>query len=233
MKLAIMQPYFLPYLGYFQLINAVDKFVIYDDIQFTKKGWMNRNQILVNGKSDVFTINVQKASTYLPVVERIISPVYAKERDKTLSKIKQSYKNAPYYSDVYPLLEEIFKCNDVNLFSYIYNSVVKVCKYLGIETEIVISSTLGLDENIKSQDRVLATCKYMRASVYINPEGGVDLYDKSVFLSNDVELGFLTMDPITYSQGSNDFIPYLSIVDVMMWNSKGEVLELLDCYEIK
>ncbi len=95
MKIAIMQPYFVPYLGYFQLISAVDKFVVYDNIEYTKKGWINRNRILINNKDSMLTINLKKSSDFDNVINKEISNEF--NRKKVLNKIKTSYKNAPFF----------------------------------------------------------------------------------------------------------------------------------------
>ncbi len=97
MKVAIMQPYFLPYIGYFQLINAVDKFVIYDNIEFTKKGWINRNRILVNGKDEFISLPITKASDFLHANQRYLASNFENEKNKILRKIKESYRKAPYF----------------------------------------------------------------------------------------------------------------------------------------
>ena len=135
MKIGIMQPYFLPYIGYFQLLNAVDKYVIYDNIQFTKKGWINRNRILQNGKDALITITVEKDSDYLDVCQRLVSSGFDKR--KLLNQIKESYRKAPYFNDVMPLIEDIVNYEDSNLFNYIYHSIVNICGYLKIDTELI------------------------------------------------------------------------------------------------
>src|SRR5882757_6361350 len=121
-KTAIMQPYFLPYIGYWQLINSVDEFVVYDNIEFTKKGWFNRNRILEIDHDRLFTVPVKKDSDYLPVNQRYRSDDSDVENARTLRIIQVNYKKAPYFMDVYPLIEECFMYEDKNLFEYIYSS---------------------------------------------------------------------------------------------------------------
>ena len=146
MKLAIMQPYFFPYIGYFQLINAVDEFVIYDNIEFTKKGWINRNRILVNGKDEFITLPLKKDSDYLNVNQRFLSDTWSLDKKKILNKIVEYYRKAPQFDQVYPLVEKCFNSDETNLFSFIYNSINQILQYLSISTKISISSKI----NIKS-----------------------------------------------------------------------------------
>ncbi len=233
MKLGIMQPYFFPYLGYFQLVNAVEKFVIYDNIQFSKKGWINRNRILANGKDFLFTINLKKDSDYLNVCERYISPAYKKESEKFLRQVQNSYKKAPSFCEIMPLIIEIIKSDVDNLFDFILNSIRKINEYLDITTPLIISSSIDVSSDFKGQDRVIETCKKLNASEYINPIGGVELYSKDIFKDNSLELSFIEMDNITYPQNKDEFISHLSIIDVLMWNSKEEVQTMLTQFKIR
>src|SRR5690606_16494989 len=153
MRLAIMQPYFFPYVGYFQLINAVDKFVIYDNIQFTKKGWINRNRILNNGRDSLFSLPLKKGSDYLNINERRLSDQFdIFEKDKLLRRIKEVYKKAPYYDDTINLIERVFNYQEKNLFKFIYFSIKEVVKHLEITTELLVSSDINIDHNLKSQE---------------------------------------------------------------------------------
>lgn len=228
-----MQPYFFPYLGYFQLINAVDRFVLYDNIQFTKKGWIHRNRILFNGVESLFSINIKKASDYLDIYEREISAAYIKERQKFLRKIEISYKKSPYYKEVIPVIRDIILNDSNNLFEYILNSIKKLNDYMGITTPIIISSSVDVDKSLSGKNRVLATCLSLNCSEYINPIGGVTLYSKDFFLDKGVKLSFIEMEEVHYSQAGNTFISNLSIIDVLMWNSKSKVLKYLSNYKVK
>lgn len=232
MTLAIMQPYLFPYIGYWQLINAVDTFVIYDNIQFSKKGWFHRNNILLNGEKKLFSMPLKKDSDSLNVVNRLISNEADNEIIKIIRQIENTYKKAPYFIDVFPLIKEIFQNNEKNLFKYIYNSVIKVCNYLDINTEIVISSTVNIDHHLKSQDKVIALNKALYATKYINPIGGIELYNFEDFKKENIELQFLESNVPEYKQFSNEFIPYLSIIDIMMFNRKDEIKEMLKEYEL-
>jgi len=220
MKLAIMQPYFMPYVGYFQLINAVDKFIVYDNIQFTKKGWINRNRILANGKDSYVTLPIKKDSDYLDVVNRELADTWPKDRVKMLNRISGAYRKAPQFGSVFPLIEEVLLHEETNLFSFILNSLRKVTEFLGIETPLIVSSSLPVDHSLKAEDKVLALCHAVGASEYINPIGGVDLYSKERFQEKGIELQFLKSKFPSYSQFSVEFVPWLSIMDVMMFVSR-------------
>ncbi len=232
MKLAIMQPYFMPYIGYFQLMNSVDKFIIYDNIQYTKKGWINRNRILVNGKDQLITLPIKKDSDYLNIVERDLSEPRDKDKSKMLNVIKASYNKAPYFQETFELISKCLNNPEVNLFRFIYDSIVLINSYLEIKTPIIISSTIETDHTLKSQDKVLSLCKEQNADVYINSIGGVELYDKKVFKQNNIELNFIKSNPLQYKQFNNEFVSWLSIIDIMMFNSKEQIKEYLNSYTL-
>lgn len=230
MKTAIMQPYFFPYIGYFQLINAADKFIVYDNIQYTKKGWINRNRYLQNGKDEIFSISLKKETGYKNVIDRMISPLFNKK--KLIAKFQNAYSKAPYKKEVLPFLEDIIYFEDINLFNYIYNSILKTCDYLDIKTEIIISSSINIDHSLKSKSKVTALIKALKADIYINPIGGIKLYDKEEFKNNNIELYFLKTNETPYNQNMESFVPLLSIIDVLMYNSKHEVKKMLDNYTL-
>jgi hypothetical protein len=230
MKLAIMQPYIFPYIGYFQLINAADKFVLYNNIQFTKKGWINRNRILFNGKDEYITLPLKKDSDFLNVDERKLAETFKTDRIKLLRRIKEAYRKAPELNTVYPLLEAVLNNEEENLFSFIFNSIQQVCKYLDIKTEFIISSTISIDHQLKSQDKVIAICSALGAVNYINPIGGIELYSKEIFQQNNIGLNFIKSNPVEYRQFENEFVPWLSIIDVLMFNSKQQVQQYLQSF---
>ena len=227
-----MQPYFVPYIGYFQLINSVDRFVIYDNIKYTKKGWINRNRILVNAKDEYISLPLKKDSDYLFVNQRFLSENFEKDKLKILYKIKESYKKSPNYEEAFNLVEEIFSFNCTNLFDFIYNSIKIICNYLEIKTEIIVSSTIDINHNLKSEEKVLAICKELKTSVYINPIGGINLYYKSNFIDRGVELLFLKSDELKYNQFGNEFVTWLSIIDVLMFNNCIKIKKMLNKYKL-
>lgn len=230
MKLGIMQPYFLPYIGYFQLLNAVDKYVIYDNIQYTKKGWINRNRILQNGKDALISLPIERDSDYLDIKDRHISAAFDKK--KLLNQIRESYRKASYFEAVMPIAERIINYHDNNLFNYILNSVKEVCAYLDIDTEIIVSSTIRVDHSLKGQDKVIAICKELDATDYYNAIGGKELYNVEDFRKENINLHFVSTNPIEYKQFKNEFVPWLSILDVIMFNSVEEIREMLNDYKL-
>ena len=223
-----MQPYLFPYIGYWQLINAVDKFVVYDNIQYTKKGWINRNRYLIDGRAEYFSIPVAKADHLLDIRYREVAPDFNKK--KLLNTVAETYMKAPFFHYAYSLFENLILFEDKNLFNFIFNSIKEICNFLFIKTEIIISSSIRIDHSLKAQDKVLAVCKELGADTYINPIGGTELYSKYSFKENSIDLKFLKTDPIEYNQFKNQFLPYLSIIDIMMFNSKEETIKLLQKY---
>lgn len=231
MRIAIMQPYFLPYIGYFQLINSVDFFVVYDDVNYIKKGWINRNNILVNEKPFLFNIPIQNASQ-----NRLINELSILDLNKWkidfLKTIKMSYIKAPFYDDVYPIIEKIISFKELNLAAYIQNSIELLCLYLTIGTKFVKSSEIVKNNDNKGEKKIIDICVNLKATDYINAIGGLDLYTKEHFLSERINLKFLRPEAVVYKQFKNEFIPWLSIIDIIMFNSIDDTLELLDKYEL-
>ncbi|UHA75426.1 WbqC family protein [Paenibacillus sp. 481] len=230
MKVAIMQPYFFPYIGYYQLIDSVDLFVIYDNIQYTKKGWINRNRFLQNGKDAYFSIPLQKASDYLNVVDRTVALEFKKE--KLLNQLREVYKKAPNYEKAFPIFKNCILHDESNLFKYIYYSINKVIGELDIQTNMIVSSSIDVDPTLRGQDKVLAICKELNATTYINPIGGVDLYSKEDFAEKGIDLNFIKSKPIEYKQYDDEFVPWLSIMDIMMFNDLATVRGMLKCRDV-
>lgn len=225
-RVAIMQPYFLPYIGYFQLMSAVDVFVIYDRIKYTKKGWINRNRFLLNGTDATFSLPLKKDSDALDVVERELAADF--DRVKLLSQFAGAYRRAPYFAQTFTLLERIVQHEDGNLFRFIQHSLTAVAAHLGIDTEIRVSSSLPFDNELKGQVKVLAICDALIAKHYINAIGGTELYARDFFEERGIELKFLKSRPFAYAQFGDEFVPWLSIVDVLMFNPVEVVRECLD-----
>jgi hypothetical protein len=221
MRVAIMQPYFFPYIGYFQLLAAVDLFVLYDNIKYTKKGWINRNRMLRSGQDVIFSLPLKSDSDFLDVRERELAANF--DRDKLVGQFREAYRRAPYFAQTFELIERVIRHEDANLFRYLYNALVQTCKYLDIGTEIRLSSRITIDHTLKSQEKVLALCEATGANVYVNAIGGVELYSKGVFRQKGIELKFLQPKPFEYAQFGAEFVPWLSIIDVLMFNSPDAV----------
>lgn len=231
MKLGIMQPYFFPYIGYWQLINMVDKYIIFDDVNYIINGWINRNRILMNGKEIMINLRIQKASPNKLINETnlVIDPIYTQKLLKTLT---QCYAKAPYFNDVFPLLENILNQKEENLAEYLKFLILKICEYLNISTNIVTSSLLCNNKNLKGQDKIIDICKLVGANEYINSIGGTSLYSFDEFSRNGIKLSFLKPGDISYKQFNHAFIPNLSIIDVLMFNPVHAIREFLNNYEL-
>ncbi len=231
MKLAVMQPYIFPYIGYFQLMHAADKFVLFDDVNFIKKGWINRNNLLVNGQAHLFSIPLKEVSQ-----NKLIHEIYLSDEQKWrgnfLKTLEQAYKKAPYFSSVATLVSDIinFECDKIS--DLIYHSFCQLNPYLGITTELVRSSSVYPVAHLKGQERIMGICKVEKADSYVNPIGGQELYSKDFFQENGIQLNFIKTNPIVYSQFTKEFIPWLSILDLLMFNSKEELTKILNQYEL-
>lgn len=232
MKVGIMQPYFFPYIGYWQLIKAVDKYVIYDDVNYKKRGWINRNTILMDGEPKAIAIRISKVSQNKRINEIEIDndPIYNK---KLLKTIKETYSKAPYFQEVYKLIENVINQKESNLAKYLTYSIKEVCNYLNLNTEILISSELGKNEELKGQDKILDICTMLSADQYYNAFGGLELYSPQDFKSKGIKLKFLKTGDIHYPQKqTQNFVPNLSVIDIMMFNSPKEISTMLDNYTL-
>jgi len=232
MKLAIMQPYLFPYIGYYQLMNAVDEFILYSNIQYTKKGWINRNRVLVNGKDEYIILPLKKGSDYLHIKDRYLADTWEVDRKKLINRITESYRKAPNFIEVFEVIERCILYQDKNLFNFLLWSLQQINEYINITTKLVTSSTIEINHSLKSEEKVIAICKAQNATTYINPIGGVGLYHKNGFSNVGIELQFLQAKDVEYNQYINEFVPWLSIIDVLMFNSVEEIRLLLKKYEL-
>lgn len=225
-RIAIMQPYFLPYIGYFQLMAAVDKFVVFDDVNFINRGWINRNRLLLNGKAHTFTIPLRGASQ-----NRLICEIGLDDeqgwREKLLRTIRQAYGKAPCYAQIFPLLEDLINYPSPRLDEFLLNSLRQIARHLSLETEIATTSRIYENAHLKGQERILDICRQERADIYINSAGGMDLYDRASFSRHGLTLYFLHSRPLNYPQGKFGHVPWLSIMDVLMFNKPDTVRQML------
>ena len=231
MKIAIMQPYLFPYLGYFQLISAVDTFVFYDDVNFIKRGWINRNQILADNKAVMFTVPLKKASQnkLINEIETVIDEKWLSQFFKT---IEQNYKSAPFFEETFQILNCILKKDVKKISTLAIESVLQISDYLHLNTKFEISSINYTDSNsLGKAERLIAICKEKGIDHYINPSGGKELYQKSIFKHEDINLSFIENELLPYTQFGNQFIKGLSMIDVLMFNSVEETNKLLANYK--
>lgn len=227
MKLAIMQPYLFPYLGYFQLIRAVDAFVVYDDVNYIKGGWINRNFILCQGKKHLVTLPLRGASP-----NQLINQVVVGDGHKLTETIRHCYSKAPQFASVFPLVENILKQQEKNLARFLDHQLRQVCDYLGLHPKWHISSALNKDNQLRGQGKVLAICDELGATHYVNTPGGKSLYDAETFKGQGTQLSFIQPKLLPYRQFSNEFVSSLSIIDVMMFNDKEQCTKLIEEYEL-
>lgn len=227
MKLAIMQPYFLPYLGYFQLISAVDRFVFYDDVSFIKGGWINRNRILVQGKTSWITVPVSNGSSNVTIRDVMISDKWEYWTRKTLRTIAESYSKAPFFESAYGMFESWLSTNYRGIAELNLTICQDICSYLNIDTVIVSSSTIYGNSELSSVNRVLDICRRENASSYVNASGGRELYIRDAFREEGIQLQFLSAELPQYDQGKGGFVPGLSILDLLMHNSADSLYTMV------
>jgi hypothetical protein len=229
-SLAIMQPYFFPYLGYWQLIHAADRFVIYDDVNYIKGGWINRNRILINGTPTYITIPLHESSPYKRICNTSLQ-TSINWRDKLLKMIDNTYRKTPCFTETYPVVEKIITYETDNLSEYLVHQLLTLADFIGIKTEFMLSSRTYENDFLCGQNRVIDICKRENVDMYINAIGGQILYDSKTFNDAGINLNFIQMNPLPYKQKSNVFIPYLSIIDALMEVGPIGIKEHLDSFE--
>lgn len=232
-RIAIMQPYIFPYIGYFNLIRSSNYFVFYDDVNYIKKGWINRNKVLINGEENIFTIPVKKASQNKLINEIFITDEQ-KELDKILKTIETTYKNAPFFDDVFPLIREIFEYPSKTISELAIRSIDACCKYMEIPFKWVKSSDkFNSSKGMPRADRLIQITKDAGYSHYIN-SGPTELYNKDYFKSKGIHLHWCSAKNPEYPQSSNqkEFVSHLSIIDAMMNCPKDQLRKMVDYYDV-
>jgi len=229
--LAIMQPYFAPYIGYFQLISVTDEFVFLDDVNYIKKGWINRNQILINKNPGLFTIPLVGASQNKKINELKIHDEKI-WKTKLIRTIESSYSKAKYYTEVKKIIDTILfspyeSISELNVFA-----IKVISDYLNIPLTIHKASELGISAQLKGQERIIAICEHLNAQSYFNAIGGQKLYQRARFLESNINLFFIEPVVTEYSQNLGEFHPNMSILDVMMFNSVESINTMLKNYTL-
>jgi hypothetical protein len=254
MKLGIMQAYFFPYIGYYQHIHHVDKFLLYDRVSYIKKKWVNRNLILEKNKIPVYVTIPIKNHKSGQILRDVMINEESKWRDTISRAVYFNYKKAPYFKEIYPIIESVIGIDETKLSKYCNKSIIDICVYLDIETEIKESSIeydqleaelfrkppddsyfclhRPIHNYSKKTARVLKICELERADVYVNTMGGMDIYQQHDFKENNIDLMFIRSNEIIYSQQRQDFFPNLSIVDVLMHCGKEKTKMLLEKYTL-
>jgi hypothetical protein len=233
MTIAIMQPYIFPYIGYFQLINAVDTFVFYDDVHFIKQGYINRNNILLNKNKHSFTIPIQNISSFTTIKDTLISERPDHWNTKLIATFHQAYKKAPYFEQIMPLVDNILRGPfNRSVGDVAAESVQSVLNYLGVEKQLVSSHDRYNNMHLKLADRVIDICRQENATTYINAIGGQALYTKDYFADRTIQLNFLKPTLKIYLQNAPTFIQGLSIIDVLMYNDPMTVKEMMSNYTL-
>ena len=226
MKLAIMQPYLFPYIGYFQLVAAVDKFVFYDDVNFIKNGWINRNRLYLAGEVRYITAPLTGASPFLKInqIEVQNNGLWQK---KMLESLRHSYSKAPNFAVVNELISDVLFSKKTCIGDIAADSVIMVSKFLDLATKFSNSATCYGNENLHGSERVIDICKREQAEKYFNLPGGRELYNRELFKKNNIDLLFITPNLERYQQLGTEFHAGLSIIDVLMFNDPAKVKAML------
>lgn len=211
------------------MIKSVDVFVIYDDVNYIKGGWINRNTILENRKKKLITLETRSASQNKPINQILVG----NNTESLIKTLTQNYSKAPYFNSVIDLFTELLRNSEKNLAKFITYTISKICLHLGVDTKLIVSSENFKNSNLRGVDRIIDICKQLGGSDYINSIGGRNLYNKELFAENNLELFFIKSNPITYPQYKNTpFVQNLSIIDVMMFNATQVIQKYLDDYSL-
>lgn len=235
MRLAIMQPYFFPYIGYWQLIHAADRFVLFDDAQYIRHGWVNRNRILKPGGGWQYILVPLKKHEATEQIKNVLAHPEKKWKELIIAQLAHYKRKARFFDETIELVKDILFCNDEQSITSINFAIIKgMCAHLDINTEIIISSEQNFDysEVGDAGEWALRIAEQMRATEYINPAAGAELFDSNKFSSSNIKLSFLRPDDIIYPQ-RGDFEPSLSIIDVLMFNGQAGTRNLLSKYSIE
>ncbi|RSK40520.1 WbqC family protein [Mangrovimonas spongiae] len=232
MKLGIMQPYFMPYLGYLALINHVDQFILFDTPQYIRHGWIERNRVLkLNGTPLYIKVPLLKHHQNTPICSIGINNSID-WKQKILAQLVHYKKKAPYYNNVIGLLETVFENEYTSIVDLNYKSLLTLCNYLDIKTPMSIWSEMNLDiEPVTAPDEwALHISKALKATSYFNPPGGRSFFDNEKYTKAGIDLKFLEISVEPYKQFENDFTPYLSIIDVLMFNKKEKAKDMINSF---
>jgi hypothetical protein len=232
LKLAIMQPYFLPYLGYFQLMHEADRFVVYDDVGWIKGGWIHRNRIRVGDEGRWFTLPTRGASPNRSIHEVELGDL-GPWRRKFTTQLAHAYAKAPQRDATLALVERICAHETDRVAELARHALTEVAGVLGIDVAWVPTSRRYQNADLAGQERVLDICAREGATRYVNPIGGVSLYDPGAFAARGIELRFLECHAPAYAQGKEPFVPHLSILDVLFWNTPEQITPMLDAYALR
>jgi hypothetical protein len=233
MRVALMQPYLFPYVGYFQLMSATDLFVVRDDVQFIKGGWINRNRILQHGKPEWITLPIASAVHSCPINERQYL-LDSRLASKLVDRVAAAYRRAPFFERTMVLVEEILSCRDTNVASFNLQSLRRLAHELQLEAPILVSSDLVKRPESTGVELVVEICRRVNATTFVNSIGGFELYDPAFFRASGLELVFLQCEAESYPQfGPNSLhIPSLSIVDVLMFNDLDTIRRMLGQFRL-
>lgn len=223
MIVSVMQPYFFPYLGYYQLVAQSDLFIFLDDVNYINKGWINRNRVLVNGEPSFITVPLSGASQNRMINE--IEVNYQEKWDeKMLRNIEMNYKKAPFFESAFPVIQSVVSAKQKSISQLCVLSISKVFDYLELNPNYSFSSILNPEKEKAGEERIISLVAQNKGNIYVNPEGGQELYHLEHFQNANLELKFIKMTPTAYKQiKAVDFIPYLSMIDVLMHVSSEEI----------
>ncbi len=228
MRIAVMQPYLFPYIGYFQLVKAVDTFVFFDDVNFIKRGFIHRNTISANGKRLMFSLPLSGASQNMRIKDvEIHQGQYEKWWKKFQHTLKMNYASAPFFDQVMAIVHAVLDKPPKSISAHAAKSIELVSEYLGLTKTFKFSSEIDYSKECSAQEKILSICEQLGAREYVNPIGGSELYQKEIFDAQGTTLYFLKSTETEYPQKTTEFLATLSILDVLMYNEVTNINDML------
>ncbi len=233
MRVAIMQPYFFPYLGYFQLIKSVDRFILFDDVQYIRHGWINRNRILKPGEGWQYIIAPLQKHKRQELIKDIQIRTSNEWREKILRQLDHYRKKAPFYNEIIKLTEGCLTSTETSITGFNAECLNLMCRSLRLPFQVKISSEMNFDySNVNDAGEwALRICEQLEATEYINPPGGKELFDNNKFNASNIKLSFLSPVLEQYNQRRNTFEAGLSIIDVLMFNGIDKTRQMICAFE--
>ena len=218
-----MQPYFLPYIGYFQLINNVDQFILLDDVNYINKGWIDRNRIKINNADYFFKLQIEKKSQN-QLIKDLSLTTDNKWKDKFLKTIENNYSKSNYFAEILKIIKKIIFCKERNLVDFIEYSLIEILNVLEIPKTFKRSSDTPLSKSLKGEDKIIYLCQEIGATDYINLPGGKDYYNKENFLKKNINLKFINP--------KLDEISNYSIID-LLFNDLDKIDKAMEQFTIE
>jgi hypothetical protein len=227
MKGTILQPTYLPWIGYFEMIDSTDIYIVFDHVQFEKKSWQQRNKIKTSNGVIWLSVPIKREKRETRICDIKISYDHGNPLEKHWRTITLVYKKAPYFNEYRSIFEKIYSKEYNHLSDLNVAIIKKICNVLGIKTKIVLSSMLNLnDKNMGKTEKVVNLCKKVDITHLYDAKGAKEFIDDSIFHKEGISITFQHFEHPVYKQLWGNFIPYLSVID-LLFNEGDKSLDII------